>query len=240
MEMFPFSSRLPDHSNWSFEKIEIIEPKRASALEHVGNSEALVASLEGALRNAQQTNNLRLGREHLDGDWSIERAVVQFHVGKHLYDWFFNGRTGYRAHFRAHHKCGIEFNNKILGALCAVLEAGLPDVVNGRHIGPGFSDCGVVEITKSFLRQSLVPTLTKVWNCTTRIGLHGGTEEMPSGVSGEPKLILPDGRTWVAIYCADDDLAWLDIKGGFLGKTRVYQTKNPFKRARRLQDSGEA
>jgi hypothetical protein len=49
--------------------------------------------------------NVRLGREHLDRDWNHVSAVVQFPVGTKLFDWFFNARTGYRAHFRVHYKC---------------------------------------------------------------------------------------------------------------------------------------
>jgi hypothetical protein len=238
--MAQFSSRLPDCSNWSFQEIQAKEGERAAALEATEHSDALVESLRNALQEAiVRPNGVRLGREHLDTDWNHVRAVVQFHVGTNLFDWFFNARTGYRAHFRAHYKCGLRFNNRIVEAFLPILDAGFPEMVRVREIGTGFTDCGASKAPKSFLSSSLAPYVTKIWSCTKRIGPAGGIEVLPIGVGGEPKLLLQDEESWVAFY-RHDEAAWLDVKGGFLGKTRPYQPKNPFKRARKLHDSGTA
>ena len=181
---------------------------------------------------------MRFGREHLDDKWSDTRAVVQFAVGTSVFDWFFNARTGYRAHFRAHYKCGLRFNNQIVEAIGSVLDTRLPETVRVRELGRGFTDCGEALIPKAVLLSSLVPYLAKIWCCTKRIKSGGGIEDLPPGVVGEPRLLL-GGESWVALW-RDEDGAWLDVKGGFLGGTRPYQPKKPFERARTLQALGTA
>src|SRR5215207_9372757 len=55
----------------------------------------LVEALKDALQRAIiQPHGMRLGREHLNTDWSHVRAVCQFPVGTNLFDWFLNARTG--------------------------------------------------------------------------------------------------------------------------------------------------
>ena len=85
--MAEFSWQLPDRSNWSFQEIQVKEPERAEALEAVGDPDALVEALKDALQRAIiQPHGMRLGREHLNTDWSHVRAVCQFPVGTNLFD----------------------------------------------------------------------------------------------------------------------------------------------------------
>jgi hypothetical protein len=46
--------------------------------------------------------------------------------------------------------------------------------------------------------------------------------------------------THLLTFYRRDEVAWLDAKGGFLGNTRPYQPKKPFRRAKKLHDSGAA
>lgn len=114
---------LPGKSSWQFDDIACKEPDRAALLEKAESPSALVEGLCGALDQPLDEDRVRFGREHVRDDC---RIVVQFHVGDKLFDWFFNARTGYRAHFRAHHNRGIEFNNEIIEELRLRLDAKLP------------------------------------------------------------------------------------------------------------------
>ncbi len=109
---------------------------------------------------------------------------------------FFNARTGYRAHFRAHNACGLDFNNQIIEAFRHGLNAKLPDVVPGRELNGEFQDCGGTQIPKSFLIDSLEPHLSKVWFCNKRIGPGGGIEVLPTGVVG-PRILLDRLRSFI-------------------------------------------
>jgi hypothetical protein len=184
-------------------------------------------------------DGVRFGYECADENQNDHRAVVQFSIDALLFDWLFNARTGYRAHFFAHYKRGLRFNNRIVAALLAVLEARLPEGINARRIGPGFTDRGPVQVPKDFLQRSLIRYLSKVWMCTKRIGSDGVIEALPTGVVGEPNLLLP-GKQWTAYY-RTPETAWLDIKGGFVDQGRhVYQPKGPIGRAKKLQQTGNA
>ncbi len=237
MSCCPHSS-LPDSSGWHFDEIASCEPDRAHLLEVAGPPGDLLREVTGALDAALASGDLRVGREHAAGHWDDCRAVLQFGVGARIFDWFFNGRTGYRAHFRQHHACGMGFNNQIIEALRHCLDAGLREVVPCRELDSEFKDCGGTEVPKSFLVQSLVMDLSKVWFCTNRLRPGGGTELLPMGIVG-PRILLDGNVSWAAPY-RGDETAWLDVKGAFLGDRGPYQPKDPVKRAERLQATGEA
>lgn len=229
---------LPNKSSWRFDDIACPEPHRASTLEAAGPPSALLKAIVSALDEALDRGDVRFGHEHAASQPDDCRAVVQFGVGAQLFDWFFNARTGYRAHFRGHYECGLGFNRQIIEALRLHLDARLPDVVFGRELNSVFADCGEAQIPKGFLMDSLTPGLSKVWFCTKRIQPDGAIEELPTGVVG-PKILLDQGELWAA-PCREDDSAWLDIKGAFLGKAGPYQPKAPICRAKTLQARGEA
>jgi hypothetical protein len=232
-------SSLPDKSSWRFDAIASSEPDRGLALEMSGTPRALVKALGDALAQAVDRSDVRIGREHAKDQWEDCRAVVQFNVGAQLFDWFFNGRTGYRAHFRAHYACGLGFNSRIIEVLRRCLKARLGDIVRSRELNDEFQDCGGFQMRKDFLINSLEPDLSKVWFCTKRIRPDGGIEMLPTGVVGEPRILLSGGDSWPAPY-REGDAAWLDVKGAFLGQAGAYQVKDPIRRARKLQAKGEA
>ncbi|SDX63376.1 hypothetical protein SAMN04515617_105159 [Collimonas sp. OK242] len=231
-------SRLPDKSSWCFNQIACSDLDRASALEIAGPPRALLKATVRALDDALCRSDVRFGREHAGSQPDDCRAVVQFSVGVGLFDWFFNARTGYRAHFRGDYKFGLEFEKRIIIALRLRLNAKLLDVVFGRELNENFEDEGEAQIPKHFLIDSLTPNLAKVWFCTRRIKLGGGIERLPTGVVG-PRILLDHDKLWAA-PCREHDTAWLDIKGAFLGKAGPYQLKGPICRAKKLHDEGEA
>lgn len=231
-------SYLPNESSWRFDAIASSEPDRASALKVAGPPRALIKALQSALEEALGIGEVRLGREHAASQWDDCRAVLQFGVGAQLFDWFFNARTGYRAHFRVCYECGLMFNNQIIETLRLHLDGSLPIFVPGRELNSEFEDCGEAQIPKGFLIASLASDLSKVWFCTKRIGPSGEIELLPTGVVG-PRILLDGEHSWAAPYRADNS-AWLDVKGAFLGNAAPYQPKDPIARAKRLQATGEA
>ena len=198
---------------------------------------ALLNALEQALDHGLNTSDVRMGLEHAIEQWDDRRAVVQFGVGSDIFDWFFNARTGYRAHFRVHYMHGLEFNSLIIDTVRDRL-ARLPYFVHGRELDSEFKDYGAASIPRSFLLTSFVPDLSKIWYCSERIRRYGGIKCLPIGVGG-PRLLLEGDVCWAALYRADDS-AWLEVKGAFLGKAGPYQPKDPVDRAKQLQATGEA
>jgi hypothetical protein len=237
--MFPFSY-VPDETTWRFDKIEEDCPDRAKTLKAAGSPAALLEALQGALDKALKDSSLRIGREQKEQRADDRRAVVQFHLGIDLYDWFFNARTGYRAHFRGHYKYGLRFESEIIEGLRLRLDDKLPDTIYGRELSSEFEDCGPAQIPKMFLNASLARYryLPKVWFCTRRIRLDGGLEELRPSVTG-PKILLDEDDCWPAPY-PEDDSAWLDVKGAFLGRSGPYQPKGPMGRAKKLHVRGTA
>jgi hypothetical protein len=233
------SSDFPDRLNWRFDAILAAEPYRAAVLDADLSPSSLLAAVCGALGKALEMKNVRFARERAEGQPKDYRAVVQFGVGAALFDWFFNGRMGYRAHFRAQYRCGLKFNGELIDGLRGILDTELQDTVMGRELDDRFEDVGEAQIGKPFLIASLVPDLSKVWLCTKRIRSNGGIEFLPSGLVGPRILLGDDGLSWPAPY-RDEDTSWLDIKGAFLGKAEVYQPKDPVERAKRLHAAGDA
>lgn len=230
---------LPDMASWRFDEIERCEPERARALSKAGSPNELLIALRDALCRAIDSDDLRAGLEHAKDQPDDRRAVVQFGVGSQLFDWFINGRTGYRAHFRSHYACGLGFNEQIIKALRDCLDARLHEPVDGRKLNSDFDDCGPLEIQRASIINSLVPHLSKIWFCTKRICKGDGIEPpLPPGVPG-PRILLGECASWAAPY-QEDDNAWLDVKGAFIGEAGPYQPKDPIERAETLHTCGEA
>src|SRR5262245_44322756 len=98
-----------------------------------------------------EPNGARFGREQATDEPGGFRIVVQFGLGSRLFDWFFNGRTGYRAHYYASRDVGPKFNNRVADALLSGLKERLPDAIQARAIGDCFSDLGPVQVSKEFV-----------------------------------------------------------------------------------------
>lgn len=159
----------PDVSNWRFDAIFASEPHR-KVLWQDGAPQFLLAGVCDALAQALSCKNVRLALDYAERQPNDFRAVVQFRVGAELFDWFFNGRRGYRAHFRAHYECGLDFNCQLIDALRNVLDEALPDEIVARKVDYLFRDLGELQIGKTVLTTSLVPRLSKVWFTISGIG----------------------------------------------------------------------
>jgi hypothetical protein len=231
-------TRLPDELSWRFDEIAAFDPERASSLQRAPPPEAILAELETKLFETFIRQDLRVARELAEIPQYGYRAVVQFEVGVELFDWFFNARTGYRAHFRAGYDCGLDFNSQIIELLCRRLGAIIPDLIPCRELNSEFQDCGEATMPKEFLVNSLVLDLSKIWFCTALIRSDGGIIVLPSGIVG-PKILLDDNIRWAAPSRGSGS-SWLDIKGAFLSKNGLYQPKDPIERAKKLQATGEA
>jgi hypothetical protein len=228
---------LPDRESWSFANIFEADAERAAALEHAGSADALVDELQAALRSGlREPDEVRFGQEQATDQRGGIRTVVQFCLGAHLFDWLFNGRAGYRAHYLAGPEFGERFNNRVADALLSDLKERLPDTICARSIGAGFSDLGPARMSKDFLVRSLGGGVSKLWVCSERIRADGGVEHLPHAAVGQPRLLLQDGRTWPALG-HDDAAAWVDLKGGFVCSEGVWQAQLP-ERALRLHRTG--
>jgi hypothetical protein len=231
--------RLPTPDEWSFVDLARDDSACATLLEAAPAPDALISALESKLRAALRSGDARFGREQARENPGDYRAVVQLHVGAPLYNWFFNGRTGYRAHFRSSREEGLRFNERLIGSLRNCLGTERSSVFQGRELNCEFEDCGEADLPKEFALASLEPYLSKVWFCNKLIGTGGGvTQIMPSFT--RPRISLRGWRPWTTLYAETEDVAWLDIKGAFLGPSGAYQPKCPVDRAGRLHEGGTA
>ena len=126
---------LPEQHTWRFDEIMSIDQARANRLEKAGSPPDLVNAIKHALARALDCDDVRWGQEHAEKQSHDCRAVIQFHVGAELFDWFFNARTGYRAHFRSECTFGIDFNASMIDALRVCLQRQAPETIIGRYGG---------------------------------------------------------------------------------------------------------
>ncbi len=211
---------------------------RAEKLEHADTPDAMVTAIQEALVDSLNEETARFGWEQACGNPENHRAVIQFPVTEYLFDWFFNARTGYRAHYRAETACGLELNAELIDRARQMLNTSLSDTVKARLLNAKFEDCGTVEIQKTNYLKSLDVYLSKIWFCTKLITGDGGVNFLPLGITG-PKLLVGNEEPWSAPYRESKD-SWLDMKGAFLGDTGPYQPKDPQYRAEVLHSTGEA
>jgi hypothetical protein len=227
---------MPDVSNWRFDRIASEDADRASRLEASGSSSALIDTLVCILAEAVTLSTARFGSEEAEACREDCRAVIQFRVTPQVFGWFFNGRSGYRAHFRAHPHCALSFNSNLLESVRLRLDEISSPSIPARLLNTRFEDCGGTVLAKTFVLTSLAPDLAKVWFCTKLIEFDGVVRDLPLGITG-PKLLLDGGAEWVAPLREAND-TWLEIKGAFLGREGPYQPKNPTDRAHQLHKTG--
>ena len=209
------SQIIGDENDWCFDEIAASDAARAAALETAGTPNELVAALCDALEGGLERQHVRLGFEQAGQCIHDHRAVLQFAVGGRVFDWFFNARGGYRAHFRASSTRGLAFNDRLIDSLAGILAIRLTDPVECTELSARFEDLGRVSVPRSRILASLATlgSLPKIWFCTQRIQRDGGIEQLTSGVVG-PKILLGSYDKWAAPV-RDDGEAWLDIKGAF-------------------------
>ncbi|MGF6874149.1 hypothetical protein [Paraburkholderia sp. MM5477-R1] len=153
---------IPVPPSWQLETIEAGDFELAKEIEACPEPNALVAALAGVLREAAVGGKARFCQEEATDARGGLRAVIQFQARRALFNHFFNGRAGYRAHFYASSDFGLLFNDRTVEALVAELAGVMPDQVNGFHIHPDGHET-LSRIRKGFLMQSLVASLPKLW-----------------------------------------------------------------------------
>ena len=199
-----------------------------------------------------------------DNEFVECRSIIQFSVTQEIYDWFFNGRTGYRAQFYIDSKCGLVFNRDFIDVLTGILRGLLLDEVEVRlvevEVANGTREERVVGermISSERFIASLVPDRSKLWICEW---LHpGNKEELTENIGFSvlsdaarylPKLCVP---RWARVINPKTgqqgeglrapfpgrNYAWIDLKGGFVGTDgQPAQIKDQTGRARQLHETG--
>lgn len=243
--------------DWSFKRIRDCCPARAARLESAGPAKDLAAGLVEALRSAPAPSDLRLAVDSKENKFKELRTIIQFRVKPELYDWFFNGRTGYRAQFWITPETGIEFNGLVVDAAKTVLRKKLPETVIVRqievHVNDGSraeKDTGAISISRDNLLASLVPEVSKIWIGERLYDPDGGpidqigNETLRKAEQSSPKLCVPRWSNTgkpeglLAPYPAPD-CSWLDLKGGFLAADGTpHQFKPQEKRANDIYETG--
>lgn len=223
---------------WTFSSIAAVESKRAECLQAAPPWEAIRQLVVQRFSRELQTNNVRFGLEQSGENPDWLRAVVQFHVGEMLLDWFFNSLTGYRAQFHRDWCNGLRENEQLVADLRSHLSKQSIASIIGRLLSASFEDRGTTQVAVDRLVLSLDPHLSKTWFCKYILDGGGGLREVPLGVT-TPRLEFPNGDYWLAISQDDPD-AFLELKGAFLTPTGLYQPKSPEVRAKAIGSTGEA
>lgn len=222
---------------WSFAEIATVEPKRAERLEAAPPWESIRHSVVQRFNEALQSKRVKFGFEQSVENQDWLRAVVQFHIGEALLDWFFNAQTGYRAQFRRNWRDGLRENRRLIADLRSHLSQQSVISLTCRMLSPSFEDLGETTTAIDRLVLSLDPDLSKVWACGDVMDGNGAFRRVPLGLT-TPRLVLPNGDYWLAISQDDPD-AFLEIKGAFLRQTGLYQPKSPEIRAKAISSTGE-
>lgn len=243
---------LPTADAWSYAAIQREDESRVALLESTGSGEDLVEILAAALAAAFEGGLVRYG---IDFHGENPRVTIQFSVAPSVYDWFYNGRAGYRAHFWMSPERGERYNLEMLTALKSALEKHLPEAIVGRKIGVDITndvsreetDQGSIDISRTLVGRSLDAEISKIWLCERLIQTDGNKpcDLLPFYLAERclPKLIIPrwlnaiDPKTGDFVSeglrapYPEKKKSWLDIKGGFVEAARVYQLKSPHHRA---------
>jgi hypothetical protein len=222
---------------WSFAAIASAEQARADRLQAAPPWESLRQSVVSRLSGALQAGHASFGLEQSSENRDWLRAVVQFHVGEELLDYFFNAQTGYRAQFRRNWCDGLHENQRLIAELRSELRQHSIGSLTCRLLSPSFKDLGEITTTGDDLMFSLDPNLSKLWSCAAVMDGKGAFRHVSLGLT-TPRLLLPDGGYWLAISQDDPD-AFLEIKGAFMGPSGLYQPKSPEARAKAISSTGE-
>ncbi len=176
--------------------------------------------------------------EVFTNDESIGRAVVQFTVGAELFDLFFNHPLGYRGFFRRGPWMGTAVNSLIICEIKLALATKISDQVQAHVLKCGPTVHGEVRLERSTFLRSLDPSLSKVWYSTAAVTSTGELCRLPSGVSAE-RIDVGLQETWMKIAQESSECV-IEVKGAFVGKSGLFQVKDPEIRARTLSERGEA
>lgn len=185
---------------WRLDLIEAIDRDRARSLENAPAVDALAESICDAFERALNRNEVMFGAEQAEGNSTHLRAVIQViqvRIGTQLLDWFFNGRTGYRARFRIGWQTGLAYNATLIESLRHRLRRRSDRTVRCRHLDARFADIGEIFIPRDQVMRSLDPRRAKVWFCTVLLSHDGAQRNLQLGLEG-PRITLDDGISWAA------------------------------------------
>lgn len=224
---------------WTLDEFDAHAPERALHLHQAPAWQDLVQSVRKALRAALETNGARFGLDESGRDSRDIRGVIQFQLGKPLFDWLFNGTTGYRAQFRIGRAHGLAMNAQLLGELASELaHFATTEIVVHRYTSE-FTYKLSIPGKVGWVAATLDPCLSKVWACEKLISSTGQIEHLFVSRTG-PKLLIPETDSWSSLYPEDAD-GWLDVKGAFVPPAGPpYQLKSPEARAATLEERGSA
>jgi hypothetical protein len=242
--------------DWSFDEIREVCAARADRLEHAGSSDDLMAELAVAAVEGLKNDTIRFGIDSINSEFRAVRVTIQYQVSPDLFDWFFNGRTGYRAQFWVSPDVGLHFNSNALKLLLKDWGAFVDGAVSARMIRVDpedhhEKDVGPYSIAERLMKQSLHPDFSKFWICERLIQPSGGDPKCVGGIidaCSRPKLVIPrwanatpkkgdKGEGCRAPY-PEREGAWIDLKGGFVEDGELQQIKPPLERALSLNACG--
>src|SRR5262249_43385393 len=152
----------------------------------------------------------RFGRERNSSQPDDWRSVLQFRVGTSLFDWFFNAKTGYRAHFRKSPETGLEFNDAIVKMAVDTLQANAPqtlDVTLLALLDEEWQYIGTSETPRKQFLLSFAARLSKIWLCA-RLIEPTQIKQLPFGATGSKIRVLSPDDCWVAFYQELDADTW--------------------------------
>jgi hypothetical protein len=170
-------------TEWSFDKVESAEPERAAKLKAAGIPEALIEALREALVQGFDGDGVRFGREQNSSQPDDWRSMLQFRVGTCLFDWFFNARTGYRAHFKTSPETGLKFNDAIVQMTVGRINAKASQKLDVTLLNIKYEYIGTAKIPREQFLLSFAPILAKIWLCALLIE-PGQIKQLPTGATG--------------------------------------------------------
>jgi hypothetical protein len=228
-------NRLPSKDQWLLDEIRVDDFDRAARLDDPPSADHILSMLDSSLRSALIKNQARIGWEKGLLYENLPRAVIQFEIKPEHFDYFFNSRNGYRAHFWADIAKGLEFNKNVIEKVRLNIERYLPTSHLATILDKEFYTLGRQQVAKTDILASLDCELAKVWFAGKIID-NGQVDVFP----GQPSIIFRDSRSsWQGIHVTSGE-TWLDIKGAFIGQDSLHQPKNPLDRAYELHLRGSA
>jgi hypothetical protein len=125
---------LPGPNDWRFDEIAADDPKRARLLAAGIEPNELANAIAAALVDAIIRSTVRFGVDCHTQRPNEKRVIVQFPVAQRLYDHFYNGRTGYRAHYWANPNIGNIFDDTLGSLLRQAISVCMPQTAKGRWV----------------------------------------------------------------------------------------------------------
>jgi len=226
-------------TEWSFDKVESAEPERAVKLKAAGSPEALIGALQAALVQGFDGDGVRFGHEQNSSQPNDWRSILQFRVGTCLFDWFFNARTGYRAHFKKSPETGLKFNDAVVQVIVDTINAKASQTLDVTLLDIKYTYIGTSKMTREQFLLSFAPILSKIWLCALLIE-PGQIKQLPPGATGPKIRVSSPDNCWLAFYQELEADAWLELKGAFSGTCGLYQPKDAIRRAKTIHQKGTA